>query len=119
MGRGGGGYFSGTKGSGGNRTVHGFSTKVNAGKQGKHIVGSKNYQQGKSIFYGSSADAQRLVDKYAGTGTWVSANKERVDFGKVIGKYVDLATGKSQNTTMGIIHYSKTGVHIVPSEPKK
>ena len=117
MGKGGGGYFSGTRGSGGNRTVHGFSTKVNAGKQGKHIVGSNNYQQGKSIFYGSSADAQRLVDKYAGTGTWVSANKERVNFGKVIGKYVNKEANISVETNMGIIHYSKTGTHIVPSAP--
>ena len=112
-----GGHFSGTKGSGRNRTVHGFSTKVNSGKQGKRIVGNNNYQQGKSIFYGSSADAQKLVDKYAGTGTWVSSNKESVDFGKVIGKYLNKEANISAETTIGIIHYSGTGTHIVPSAP--
>lgn len=44
---------------------------------------------------------------------------ERVDFGKIIGYYVDPQTGKKHPTTMGIIHYSKNGAHIVPSKPKK
>lgn len=44
--------------------------------------------------------------------------KERVDFERVIGYYKDDSTGKSYPTTMGIIHYSKSGAHIVPSKPK-
>ena len=43
--------------------------------------------------------------------------KERVDFGKVIGKYTDPKTGVSTPTTKGIINYSKNGIHIVPAKP--
>src|ERR1700754_3931629 len=43
--------------------------------------------------------------------------KERVDFGTIIGNWVDPSTGQKMPTTNGIIHYSKDGVHIVPSRP--
>ena len=61
--------------------------------------------------------AQKLINKYSGKGQRVG-NKERVDFGRVIGEYVDAKTGKSYKTTRGIIHYSKDGTHIVPSKPR-
>lgn len=44
-----------------------------------------------------------------------AGSKERVDFGKVIGSYVDPVTGEKIPTTKGIIHYGSKGVHIVPS----
>lgn len=44
--------------------------------------------------------------------------REVVDFQEIIGKYVDPSTGKSYDTTMGTIHYSKEGAHIVPARPK-
>ena len=44
-------------------------------------------------------------------------NKERLDFVEIIGNYVD-ENGNSQPTTIGIIHKSKTGCHIVPAKPK-
>ena len=103
--------------TGGIRAINGFDTKINIGKQGKHIVGTNNYMEGRSIFYGSMDDAQHLIDKFASTGEWISTNKERVDFGKVIGQYINPATNKAVDTTVGIIHYSKTGVHIVPAKP--
>ena len=115
MGAGSGGNFGSTKGSG---KIHGFPKTVHSGKQGKHIPSHNNYQKGKSIFYGSEKKAQNLINKYAGTGQWIGTNKERVDFGKTIGSYVDPKTGKSYKTTMGTIHYSKTGTHIVPGQPK-
>ncbi|MED0664284.1 polymorphic toxin type 50 domain-containing protein [Geobacillus thermodenitrificans] len=94
--------------------VNGFEVFVHQGKQGKHIPGHPNYQQGKSIFIG---DAQKLLEEHAGKGEWIGQNKERVDFGVVIGKYVDPTTGKEYDTTKGIIHYSKNGAHIVPARP--
>ena len=66
-------------GEGGTRTVNGFDTTVNAGKQGKHIIGNNNYIEGRSFFNGTVGDAQRLVDEFAGTGEWISTNKERVN----------------------------------------
>lgn len=44
---------------------------------------------------------------------------ERVDFGKTIGNYVDPDTGTKYPTTVGIIHYSKSGTHIVSARPKE
>lgn len=114
MGAGGGENFGNTKGS---DRIYGFSKKIHSGKQGKHIPSHNNYQKGKSIFYGSMKEAQKLVNKYAGTGQKIGTNRERVDFKKVIGSYVDPKTGKSYKTTIGTIHYSKTGTHILPEKP--
>lgn len=104
-------YFGGVNGL---KKVNGFDVKIHPGKQGKHIQGHNNYQSGKSIITGDPID---LLNKYAGKGTMITENKERVNFGKVIGKYVDPTTKKSYDTTNGIIHYSKNGAHIVPARP--
>lgn len=70
-----------------------------------------------------SEGGQGLLDNFHG-GSVESAEKindvkTRVDFGKNIGTYVDPETGKSAETTVGIIHNSKKGAHIVPARPKK
>lgn len=93
------------------------NTNIHPGKQGKHIPGHNNYQEGKSIFEGSLDDAQQLVNDFSGKGVRISDSKERVDFGQIIGQYVDPTTGESFDTTVGIIHYSKNGSHIVPAKP--
>ena len=46
-------------------------------------------------------------------------SKERVSFNKNIGIYIDPVTGNQTPTTMGIIHYSKNGYHVVPAKPKE
>lgn len=115
-GGGGGGSFGNTKGSG---RIRGFPKRIHEGNQGKHIPGHNNYMKGRSVFRGSMKKAQELVDQYAGTGQWIPPKKERVDFGEVIGTYVEQSTGKSYETTMGIIHYSEKGAHIVPATPKE
>lgn len=94
-----------------------FPKNINEGKQGKHIPGHNNYKKGKSVLNIGLQEAQLLVNKFSGKGSAIGENKERVDFGKVIGKYIDPTTGKSQKTTIGIIHYSKSGTHIVPARP--
>lgn len=103
----------------GYRVVKGQTTKINADKQAKHIPGCKNYLKGRSIFQGSIADAQDLVTLYAGTGTWINSKRERIDFGKPIGKYKAGPNDPGSTTTIGIIMYSKTGTHIVPARPKE
>ena len=94
-----------------------FPKSIHIGKQGKHIVGHNNYVKGKSILNISIDKAQNLVKKYSGTGQQIGANKERVNFKTIIGKYVDPKTGKAYDTTVGTIHYSNSGTHIVPSRP--
>ncbi|MFS0656947.1 polymorphic toxin type 50 domain-containing protein [Bacillus sp. 179-C3.3 HS] len=106
------------------REVNGFPAKVKPGAQEKHNPDAPNYKQEvangktKSIFNGDNKTAQKLLDMYAGTGTILKkGNRERVNFGQVIGKYYNQKTEKYEATTNGIIHYSKDGAHIVPSRP--
>ncbi|WP_338509851.1 hemagglutinin repeat-containing protein [Burkholderia gladioli] len=95
---------------------------IDAGKQGKHQPDHNNFIPGRSEL--SYPDPQKLVDDYAGTGQPANnvapgqpGYRERVNFGKVIGNYVDPVTGEKMPTTNGIVHYSKDGVHIVPGRP--
>ena len=94
-----------------------YTKKLHSGRQGKHIVGHNNYKKGRSIFSGTVSDAQQLIKKYSGTGQRINSTSERVNFKKVIGKYVDEVTGKAYDTTVGTIRYSKDGAHIVPARP--
>lgn len=109
MGTGRSGLFYGTKG--------GKQLNLHEGRQGKHIIGHNNYIPGKSIFFGSLEDAQQLVREFAGKGITLPNGRERVNFGRIIGYYVDQITHEKIPTTWGIIHYSQDGVHIVPSKP--
>ncbi len=62
--------------------------------------------------------AYELLDTFAGKGQLLpNGKKERVDFGKTIGKYYDRNTGEYLETTNGLIHYGKDGARIVPSRP--
>lgn len=107
--------------SSGDRIVNGLPTKLNIEKQGKHIPGSSSYIPGRSILEVSAGEAQELVNRYAGTGQFIGPEKtkERIDFGRPIGMYVDPRTGRREPTTIGIVHYSKNGTHIVPAAPKR
>lgn len=96
-----------------------FPLSINSDKQDKHIKGSKSYTDGRSEITIGKNELQQLVNLKATRGEYISPTKERINFGKVIGIYVDLATGKRMPTTQGIIHYSKTGIHVVPAYPKE
>jgi len=78
-----------------------------------------SYKQGRSYLL-DGVDAQALVDKYHGTGhipineagDW---NKEVVIADRDIGMNVDHETGIETLTNRFVIHYRKTGTHIVPT----
>ena len=95
-----------------------FPKKLNEEKQGRHIPGHPLFTPGRSELTITMSRAAELVEKYAGTGTAIGDHKERIDFGEIIGYYVDQNTGQMMLTTIGIIHYSNTGVHIVPARPQ-
>ncbi|MGE1144900.1 T7SS effector LXG polymorphic toxin [Bacillus pumilus] len=105
------------------REVNGFPVKVKPGAQEKHIPDAPNYKQEvangktKSIFYGDNKKAQELIDKFAGKGDMFTKNRERINFGQVIGKYYDHKSNTYVETTNGLIHYGKDGAHIVPARP--
>lgn len=91
---------------------------IDSGKQDKHIRGSNNYIDSKSYLTISSKEAQELVDRYAGSGTisfdkngkW--DKKEVIEVDRKIG-VVKTRQGETETNSFKI-HYSKTGVHIVP-----
>lgn len=116
-----GGRFIGTRGSrdDGFRKVHGFTTRVHADKQGKHIPGHKNYIPGRSVLHLSIAEAQQLVEEYAGAGQWFEPNREVVNFNVVIGVWKKKGEQSGLETTRGTIHYSESGCHIVPAQPEE
>lgn len=100
---------------------------INKGQQNKHIEGTNEYKTAASSSGTQrsvlTADPQSLLPQL-GSGQQVgklsvgqAGSKERVDFGKVIGNYVDKDTGTSLPTTKGIVHYGKDGAHIVPARP--
>ena len=100
-----------------------ISTTIENGKQGKHIKSHENYIPGRSYLTISEKEAQDIVNKYAGTGylqrdkkdLW--KHKEIVEANKPIGMNVDPITGEEVETRRFVIHYSKKGVHIVPTRP--
>lgn len=97
-----------------------WPTKLEEGKQGKHIDGHPNFQPGKSKLSVSMIEASNLTNTFSGTGAVVgdpaSSNKERVNFGQNIGMYNDPILGYVP-TSNGIIHHSSKGTHIVPAKP--
>ncbi len=111
--RGGGNHTKKSVPSGPYREVNRFLVKVKPGAQEKHIPHTPNYKQElangkhKSIFYGDNKKAQELLDEFAGKGTTVTKNKERVDFGEPIGKYYDRDTGNYVETTRGLTIIAK------------
>lgn len=92
--------------------------RINIHKQNKHYPGTKEFQSGKSEITLTISECQQLVDNYSGKGQMLSSGKERVDFEKSIGYYVDKNTGRKYETTIGLIVYSNSGSHIIPCRPK-
>lgn len=95
---------------------------IHSGKQDKHIKGTNNYIPGRSYLTVSREEAQRLVNRYAGTGeikrtkAGVFKNLEVCIADSIIGVDVDPDTGIEQKTHKFTIHYSKDGTHIVPAK---
>ncbi len=99
--------------------INNVDKTISEGKQGKHIIGHNNYIEGRSYITISIEDAQKLVDKYAGTGEiriaedkkW--SKQEIIHTEQVIGVSVSSKRGEHKTNDFKI-HYSKNGTHIVP-----
>lgn len=97
---------------------------VNENKQARHDKSSPLYQEGKSYMTISMDEIQDIVNKYAGTGellydekdNW--QNREVIKAKTPIGVSINQTTKKETGTNWITIHYSKTGVHVVPKFPK-
>jgi filamentous hemagglutinin len=99
-----------------------ITTEVLAGQQGKHIVGSPNYNPARGTL---TADPKVLLENFSGRGIQVGrtpvgkpGSKELFDAGnKTIGTWRN-EEGLSAPTSRGIIYYAKRGAHIVPAAPR-
>ena len=96
-----------------------FNKYIKFGGQGRPPYGANQNGVTRSIL---TENVENLLPKL-GTGQKINnveiglaGSKERIDFGKVIGYYVDEA-GNKLPTTKGIVHYGKNGANIVPSNP--
>ena len=104
------------------------SKRIIAGRQRKHIIGTKEFEQHRKSMQARSpgsepsiltADAEELVKKYAGTGvqTWPNSSlyaREEIDTGSVVGKTWVKSLQKYVDTKRIRIVYSSIGVHVVP-----
>jgi hypothetical protein len=111
-------------------------SKISKQKQDAHVKGSKEYNRyandlkskglfGPSYVTISVKEAQRLIDKYSGTGT-IKLNNNGTESWEtilnndiIVGYVVNNTTGEETPTTVFKIHHKKTGTHLVPDYPSK
>lgn len=102
-----------------------LSTKLDVGKQSKHVKGSAAYNKSvKSGIYPSyttntNQKLQKIINNCNGT-VLVRKNGSIVRIGKdssFKGVCVNSTMGAGTPTTRFTIHHSKTGAHIVPAHP--
>ena len=93
---------------------------INNEKQNRHIRNNEGYVEGRSYLF-EGVDAQELVNKYHGTGEakftelGIWKNKEIITLNRNIGASINPANGEAIPTNKFVIHYSKTGTHVVPT----
>lgn len=102
-----------------------ISLTVNPEKQGRHDKSSPLYIPGRSYMLIPLEEIQDIVNQYAGTGARGESvikrwnNKEIIEVPEFVGVNVNPQTKEKEKTNYLTIHYSKTGVHVVPAKPKK
>lgn len=100
------------------------SIDINHEKQSKHLLG-EGYIEGRSYFTVSESELDKILKEYYGTGelkfdndTGKWKHKEVIEIEDDIGVYLD-TNGNKMQTNRFTIHYSKTGVHIVPTRKER
>lgn len=94
-------------------------------RQCKHIPGKHNFIPGKSVVTLQREEIETLIRKFAGKGErlneqkWGTANyQERINFGQIIGTWVEEGSTVHFPTTNGKIVYDKKWqMHLVPLRP--
>jgi len=94
-----------------------YGTAVNKHKQSRHIFGSKTVKADGSYFKNDLETLQKIVDEKAGKGV-ISLTKrnltEIIQDDRLKGFDFSVISGKFTETSFAKIHYSKTGIHLVP-----
>lgn len=94
-----------------------YGTTVNKHKQNRHIFDSKTLKKDGSYFKNDMEALQTIIDEKAGKGV-ISLTKrnltEIIQDNRLKGFDIDPKTGEARETCKAKIHYSKTGIHLVP-----
>ena len=94
-----------------------YGTTVNKHKQNRHIFDSKTLKKDGSYFKNDMEALQTIIDEKAGKGV-ISLTKrnliEIIQDDRLKGFDIDPKTSEARETCKAKIHYSKTGIHLVP-----
>ena len=94
-----------------------YGTAVNKHKQNRHIFGSKTVRADGSYFKNDLETLQTIIDEKAGKGTIKLTKRnltEIIQDDRLKGFDFSVISGKFTETSFAKIHYSKTGIHLVP-----
>ena len=94
-----------------------YGTAVNKHKQNRHIFGSKTLKKDGSYFKNDMEALQTIIDEKAGKGEIRLTKRnltEIIQDDRLKGFDVNQDSGEVKETNKAKIHYSKTGVHLVP-----
>lgn len=93
-------------------------TKLNREKEGRHVVVDKSYVEGNSIITVSFDELERLFEENKDKVQTINDHKGTIKFDVIIGIFrSDDPKIQDQETNVGIVHYGKSGYHIVPGNP--
>ncbi len=101
-------------------------TKLNSKSQSKHRLNNPEYDEfvKKGIFPSyttlSNMEIQTIINECVGKGVTFKAGsgfREVVDCKQTIGRFYDKETKEYKDTSIGTIHYSNKGTHLVPCAP--
>ncbi len=94
-----------------------YGAKINYNKQNRHIYKYKDLKENASYFNNDTKTLQAIINDKAGTGVAFLKKeqlKEIIQDDRLKGFVFDLDK-KIIETNKGKIHYSKTGIHLVPT----
>ena len=94
-----------------------YGTTVNKHKQNRHIFDSKTLKKDGSYFKNDMEVLQTIIDEKAGKGEIRLTKRnltEIIQDDRLKGFDVNQDSGEVKETNKAKIHYSKTGVHLVP-----
>lgn len=97
--------------------VETHGAKINDNKQNRHIAGNKTLKENASYFENDIATLQKIIDEKAGSGEIQVTKKHLVEIiqdERLNGFDKSIIDGATHKTNKAKLHYSKTGVHLVP-----
>ena len=95
-----------------------YGLTVSNNKQERHIADSEMLKENASYFKNDLKTLQKVINKKAGTGyCYFEGNRllEIITDSRLNGFCKSFIDGETYTTNLAKIHYSKTGVHIVPT----